>query len=145
MLARRLLALIAVLLVVLAVANAVAPRKTDRAPSSPPGNAGTAPATPPSATAVPDTAGRTVTAELSATPSGRTKVVRARLGDEVDLYVSAPVVGTVTLSGYDLLEAVDPSTPAEFHFIADRAGTFDVLLQEADAVVGRLRVSPSST
>jgi hypothetical protein len=40
---------------------------------------------------------------------------------------------------------VDPSTPAEFHFIADRAGTFDVLLQEADAVVGRLRVSPSST
>ena len=136
MLARRLLALIAVLLVVLAVANAVAPRKTGRAPSSPPGNAGTAPATPPSATAVPDTAGRTVTAELSATPSGRTKVVRARLGDEVDLYVSAPVVGTVTLSGYDLLEAVDPSTPAEFHFIADRAGTFDVLLQEADAVVG---------
>jgi hypothetical protein len=145
MLARRLLALIAVLLVILAIANAVAPRNGARTPNPPPTTAGSAPATPPSATAVPDAGGRTVTAELSATPSGRTKVVRARLGDEVDLYVSAPVVGTVTLNGYDLLEAVDPSTPAEFHFIADRAGTFDVLLQEADAVVGRLRVSPSST
>jgi hypothetical protein len=145
MLARRLLALIAVLLVILAIANAVAPRNASRTPTPPPATTGATPATPPSASAAPDSTGRVVTAELSATPSGRTKVVRARLGDEVDLYVSAPVVGTVTLSGYDLLEAVDPSTPAEFHFIADRAGTFDVLLQEADAVVGRLRVSPSST
>jgi hypothetical protein len=139
MLARRLLALIAVLLVLLAIANAVAPRNSSPPAQPAPGTA-TAPSSPPQVSPAPATGGDTVTAQLSASPSGKPRTLQIRLGDEVDLAVSAPIVGTVTIAGYDLLEAVDPAAPAEFHFIADQAGTFDVSLEEADALIGRLRV-----
>jgi hypothetical protein len=143
MLARRLLLLIALLLVMLAVANAVAPRG-ERGSST---GTLTGPRTGPSlpAQAQPGTeSGGTVTATLRAGTAGRPRVVRARLGDLVDLSVAADVVGTVQVGGYDLLEPVDPAAPAEFHLFADRAGSFDVSLLETGAVIGRLLIRPTA-
>ena len=71
-------------------------------------------------------------------------VVDARQGELVHLTVAAREPGSMELSGYDLIEPVDATTPAEFDFFADRAGTFAVRLLESGAVVGRLRVKPTA-
>jgi len=135
MLARRLLLLIAVLLVVGAVATAVAPQDSIRDD-----RATTPTVTTPPTASVPQTAGTTVPAELPGDTPGKTKTVRARVGDLIDLTVEATEPDTVTIEGYDEIQPADPDSPAHFSFFADEPGTFDVTLQEAGTVVGRLRI-----
>ena len=142
MLLRRLLVLVVLLLVLLAVANAIAPRETTRSPSPAPG-----PVTTPSpvvAEPVPPAGSGTVELALSAAKPGARQVVRAQVGDLIHLVVSGGVPGSVELSGYDLIEPVDATSPAEFEFFADRAGTFAVRLTESGVLVGRLRVKPTA-
>jgi len=79
---------------------------------------------------------RTVTATLPGD-----KVVRAAVGDRIVLAVAADAPDDVTIAGYDLLGAVDPETPAQFDFIADRTGRFAVTLESSGKVVGHLEVA----
>ena len=139
MLARRLLLLVAVLLVVGALASAVAPRDTTKKDQGPASSVATetAPAPAPGA-------GTTVTAELTGGTGGRTKTVRARVGDLIDLTVAAPGPDTVTIEGYDQIQPADPDSPARFSFFADQQGNFDVTLQQAGTLAGRLEIEPAA-
>jgi hypothetical protein len=142
MLLRRLLVLVVLLLVLLAVANAVAPRETTR-DTSPPPRPVTTPS-PPAAEPVPPAGSDTVELRLSGLKPSARNVVRAQVGELIHLVVSGREPGSVELSGYDLIEPVDPASPAEFEFFADRAGTFAVRLLESGVLVGRLRVKPTA-
>jgi hypothetical protein len=78
---------------------------------------------------------RTVTATL---PDDR--IVRAAVGDRIALEVKADTADQAQIAGYDLLEVVDPATPANFDFIADAAGRYGVRLLSTGEVVGRIEV-----
>jgi hypothetical protein len=136
-LARRLLALIGVLLMIAAVATALAPPPDKRA-AAPGRTTGRTAAEP----AAPSAGGRAVHAALGAGATGTAQVVRARVGDIVSLDVTPPAPGTVTVAGYDLVAAADPDTPAHFDFFADRPGRFAVELEGARAPLGKVVVSP---
>jgi hypothetical protein len=81
-----------------------------------------------------------VTAELPGVTPGKPKIVRAHVGDLIELSVAAPGPDTVTIEGYDELQPADPDNPARFSFIASEAGTFAVTLQDSGTVVGRLEI-----
>jgi hypothetical protein len=143
MLARRLLLLIAVLLVAGAFASAIAPRdttKNDRTGTS----SGTTASTPAPAPAPATSAGLTVEAELPGTPGGKTKTVHARVGDLIDLTVRASGPDTVTIEGYDEVQPADADNPARFSFFADQQGAFDVTLQQEGTLAGRLQIDPAA-
>jgi hypothetical protein len=143
MLARRLLLLIAVLLVAGAFASAIAPRNTARNDRTDGRTATTAPATTP-ATAPATTPGTTVEAELPGVTGGKTKTVRAHVGDLIDLTVRVPGPDTVTIQGYDEVQPADLDNPARFSFFADHEGAFDVTVEEAGTVAGRLEIEPAA-
>ena len=142
MLARRLLLLIAVLLVAGAFASAIAPRNTTRNDRTTTG--GTIAATPAPATAPATSPGTTVEAELPGAAGGKTKTVHARVGDLIDLTVRAPGPDTVSIEGYDEIQPADVDNPARFSFFADQQGAFDVTLQQAGTVAGRLEIDPAA-
>jgi hypothetical protein len=136
MLARRLLLLVAVLLVVGAFASAVAPRDTNNKD-----RATTPTVAPVAGGALPQQgAGTTITETLPGPTTGKTKTVRAQVGDLIDLTVQAPGPDTVTIAGYDEIQTADPANPAHFSFFADEPGTFVVTLQDAGTVVGQLEI-----
>ena len=125
MLLRRLLLLVAVLFMIAAIASAIAPRpETGPAPLAP------TPA-PPAAIATPR-----VTGHLPADG-----VVRADVGDVVDLSVTAEAEDTVQIVALGLDAPVDPQTPARFELVADQPGRFPVTLQGAGTRLGMLEVS----
>ena len=68
------------------------------------------------------------------------RVVHAAVGDRIALEVVADDVDQVEIEGYDLIEPVDPGTPAQFDFVADQAGRFRVTVGSAGKTVGRLEV-----
>ena len=78
---------------------------------------------------------RTITAALP-----RDRVVRAATGDRIVLEVKADAEDQVQIEGYDLIEPVDPLTPAQFDFIADQAGRFAVTLVATGKRLGRVDV-----
>lgn len=148
---RRLLLFFAVLFGAAALASALVPR--DRGSSGDSGAPGqsrpvsTGPATTPGAgeattaespAAEPGT--RTVAAVAANLPAKRP--VQARPGELVELTVTHDGPDSVTIEGYDLVEAVDSATPARFEFPADRVGTFPVRLVQAGTQVGTLEVEP---
>lgn len=121
---RRVLLTLVVLMLAMSAAASISNRETSpprSVPSVPP-----APAEP----------RQTVTGSL---PDDR--VVRARVGDRVELRVEVRSPETVEIPDYGLLEAADETTPARFDFIADRAGRFPVRLQASERTVGSVEVS----
>ena len=128
MLAGRLLAFAALLLVMAAIAAAVAPAPVDRNEQR------TAPVSPR------HVATRTTRAELPAS-NGRPVTVRARAGDVVELRVVSRAVDDVRVEGLGILEPVDETSPAILNFIADRPGSYDVRLDRQAKLVGTLDVS----
>ena len=142
MLARRLLLLIAVLLVAGAFASAIAPRDTTRNDRTARTGGTTASTPAPAPTA--GSTGLTVEAELPGPAGGKTKTVRARVGDLIDLTVRAPGPDTVSIEGYDEIQPADADNPARFSFFADQEGAFDVTLQQAGTVAGRLEIDPAA-
>ena len=134
---RRALLLSSILLITATVAIALAPGR--RSASGPVAREPTTPAGPAPATG-------TVEARL---PGAIGSVVRARVGDFVELHVASASPGTVRIDGYDRLEPVDPTSPARFGFVADKAGTFAVRVLdggnedlEESRTVGRIVVGP---
>ena len=67
-------------------------------------------------------------------------VVRAGLGDLVELSVALGRPSTVAL-GDERVESGDEDTPARFDFIADRTGTYGIRRLDDDETVARLVVS----
>jgi hypothetical protein len=135
---RRLLLLIAVLLGIGALAAAVMPRdlriRADTATTAP------APAAPSRARAGPPTPGTERVAHRIDAGLPGMPVVRANVGDLVDLSVAAPTPDEVELAGLGRFAAVDAYTPAHFEFLAERAGAFPIRLALAGRTVGRLDV-----
>jgi len=124
---RRVAILLGVLLLLSAVLTAVAPRR-DRADD----NRAT---TPPRAT----TARDDVTAAVRATLP-RDRIVRARVGDNIELTVNARQLDSATIAGFGLTDAAGPGAPAQFSFRADRAGRFAVRLALSGQRAGRVVV-----
>lgn len=71
----------------------------------------------------------------------RDEVVRAEVGDLVELTVTAEQVDSATIEDLGLTEALAPEAPAQFSFLADRPGSFPVTLTLTDDRAGRIVVS----
>jgi endonuclease YncB( thermonuclease family) len=134
---RRVLLLSSILLITAAIAIALAPGR--HGASAPVTSEPAVPATSSAATG-------TVKAQL---PGAIGSVVRARLGDFVELRVASASPGTVRIDGYDRLEPVDPTSPARFGFVADEVGIFPVRVLDSGSeglerslTVGRIVVGP---
>lgn len=125
---RRVALLFAVLLVLSAALTALAPR---------PDPADEDHSTVPSAVTSPRD---DVTVAVRATMP-RERVVRARVGDNVELTVSARVPDSATIDGLGLTDAAAPGAPAQFSFRAVRAGRFPVRLTLSGRRAGRVVVS----
>jgi hypothetical protein len=69
------------------------------------------------------------------------KLVRARVGDVVQLLVRAPSADIVQLPNLGVEGPVDPNQPAQLVFVADQAGSFRVRLRDAGETIGTLRVT----
>jgi len=71
----------------------------------------------------------------------RDKVVRAKVGDLVELRVTSREADSASVAELGLTEGVSDVAPARFSFLASRPGRFDVTLLLADRSVGRVVVS----
>lgn len=68
------------------------------------------------------------------------EVVRAEVGDLVELTVTADGPDSAAIEGLGLVEALAPGAPARFSFLADRPGSFPVTLTISDDRAGRIIV-----
>jgi len=125
---RRVAILFAVLLVLSVALTAVAPRR-DPNPES-------RRASPPAITP----AREDVTAAVRKTLP-RDRVVRARVGDNIELTVTAREPDSATIDALGLTDSAIPGAPAQFSFRANRAGTFPVMLTLSGRRAGRVVVS----
>lgn len=71
----------------------------------------------------------------------RDKVVRAKVGQLVELTVHSTLFDSVTVAGAGETEAVAPGAPAEFSFVPDRVGSFPVSLESSGRSLGRVVVT----
>jgi hypothetical protein len=71
----------------------------------------------------------------------RPATVRATVGDQLQLRVTAKRPGTIELAGLDADEDVDPDAPALFDVLLERVGRFRVREVESGRVVGLIEVS----
>jgi hypothetical protein len=132
---RRLLLLIAVLVALTAVAGSIAPGPASLQPTA------TAPPPQPSE-ATPRPAGaqpRAVHAALSAATNRPARRISARVGDHVSITVRDENIDTVALGDLDM-EPVEPAVPAQFDLMADDAGTYPLVLLDAERRIGTLVV-----
>ncbi len=71
----------------------------------------------------------------------RDKVVRARVGDLVELTVTSREPDSASLEAFGLTDSAERGSPARFSFLADREGSFDVRLGISEPrVVGQVVV-----
>jgi hypothetical protein len=138
MLGRRVLLLLAILLLSGAVTALLAPSGVRRRLGTP--GVIASPPTPDRPADGPTlSSGRVVRASVRVNPR-RPPVVRARLGDLVELSVALGGPSTVAL-GEDRVQSGDQDTPARFDFIADRVGAYGIRRLEDDRTVARLVVA----
>jgi FtsP/CotA-like multicopper oxidase with cupredoxin domain len=74
--------------------------------------------------------------------------IKVRKGDHVRIVVSSDAPDDVHLHGYDIEKPVEPGQPAQFNFIADIEGIFEIESHKAedegrDPLLGKLTVEPS--
>jgi hypothetical protein len=128
-LARRLLLLAAVLLLLAALAASIAPRDLtggeDNAPES---------------ASLP--AGRVVAQEISARPGDAPARIAVARGDTLELEVSGDLLDEVLLERLDMIDPIEPSTPARFNLVIDApAGSYPIRLVDADRRIGSIVIS----
>jgi hypothetical protein len=124
---RRLLALVAVLIVLTVLAGSIAP-----VPAPP------EPAPQPQATAA-RPAVRTVHASLSTSLRRPARRIAARVGDEISITVRGAQVDTVALGDLDV-EPVERGMPARFDLLADERGSYPLIALDAQRRIGTLVV-----
>jgi ribosomal protein L31 len=66
--------------------------------------------------------------------------VTIETGQTVSITVESDVDEQVHLHGYDILSDVGPGSPAQFSFLADSAGTFEVELEESGRFLFEIQV-----
>ena len=137
MLGRRVLLLVAILLLSGTVTALLAPSGVRKRPGAE-GVAGSGAPTPSPASGPRPTTGRIVRASVRVNVR-RPPVVRAGLGDLIELSVALGRPSTVAL-GDDRVESGDEDTPARFDFIADRTGTYGIRRLDDGETVARLVV-----
>lgn len=74
------------------------------------------------------------------TPPGP-PVVRARLGQRVELAVTPPQPDAVSITGFDRIRPGSPTTPARFALVAHRSGRFPLVLESSGQTVGVLEIA----
>jgi hypothetical protein len=133
MVARRLLLLLAFLMLLTALAAQVAPP-----PESVDGPATPTPTTerPRPAAEEPGLVQRTIR-----TGGAGVTIVEAQVANTIRLVVEGDALATVELKGLDQIEVVTPDSPAIFEVYADREGTFPVVVLESEREIARLEVS----
>lgn len=70
----------------------------------------------------------------------RPPVVRARLGQLIELAVTPPQPDAISVVGFDRTHPGSPTTPARFSLVADRAGRFPLVLESSGQTVGLLEI-----
>lgn len=75
------------------------------------------------------------------TLTGDTGTVELRRNVPVRLTVITDDADTVLVRGYDLRAVAVADVPVQLDFLADRAGEFEVVLEESGQVLTRLRVA----
>jgi hypothetical protein len=127
--ARRLLLLAAVLMLLAALAASIVPRDLTGGDDPPP-----------EGTNLP--AGRTVAREITATPGAAPTRINVTRGDTLELEVAGDTLDQVLLERLDLMDPVEPSTPARFNLVIDApAGSYPIRLVEADRRIGSIVIS----
>jgi hypothetical protein len=139
MLVRRLLILLAVLIVLTAVAGSIAP--VPIAPTPTPSPTPTPRAIPraPQAAPAAEPDRPDVRADLSSAPRIAARRITARVGDQVSITVRAEDIDSVALGELDV-EPVEPGVPARFDLLADTAGSYPLVLLGAARRIGTLVV-----
>jgi hypothetical protein len=125
-LARRLLAFVAVLMGLTLIAAILAPAPRQTAP-------------PATATPAEKTVAQTAVITLDTADGQREAEVEE--GDDVVLTVDSDTLGTLQINGLGLIEAVAPDSPAQFDFLADSVGDYPVVTDGGDKVA-TIRVIP---
>jgi hypothetical protein len=135
MAARRLVAVLVVMLVLSTVAAVLVP-----APRRPIGTDTTTTSSTMTRSTEPDrTRGRLVTATMHA--DSPRPPVKLHVGDQLRLRVASSRSDQVKLDGFGLVEAVDSTAPALFDIFADRRGRFGVRLLSSGRLVGRIVIT----
>jgi hypothetical protein len=125
MLARRLLIVLAVLMVITALAAAMAPYETELNQATTPSSSG-------------ELADEPVEHTLDAQGEGQR--VKAKVGQIVRIVVRTDELASVSLADMGT-ETADPDSPARFELLAETPGTYAIELLEADRQIGELEIS----
>jgi hypothetical protein len=130
MLARRLLLLAAVLMLLTALAASIVPRDLTGGDDAPvvrgPG------ALPP---------GTTIAEEIPAAPGSNSRITVSR-GDTLQLEVAGDVFDSVLLERLDMVDGIEPTTPARFDILIDSPpGSYPIRLVDADRRIGSIVIS----
>jgi hypothetical protein len=133
--ARRLVAILILMLVLSTIAAVLLP-----APRDPIG--GTTATTTSTTAGARAEQGRLVRAEFFARRHGQ--VARLRVGDELLLRVRGHHADQVELRGLGLVEPIGRDLPADFDVFAERPGGYDVVLVDAGERVGTIRITKHS-
>jgi hypothetical protein len=132
---RRAVLLMAMVLAVVALAEALVPVPRERRAERTQPPAATAP---PAAVEV-----RTIAARYP--PRGAVRPVRLVAGAHVVLEVSTSAAGEASVAGLGLVQPAEPDAPARFDILADRPGTYSVDFDPAagrGSAVAKLVVAP---
>jgi hypothetical protein len=135
---RRLLLLLAVLIVLTAVAGTIAPAPgppEQATPTPTPGAIARTPQASPAAEPDPPD----VRASLSSSRHEPARRIMARVGDQVAITVRAGAIDSVELGDLDV-EGVEPGVPAHFDLVANDAGSYPLVLLQAGRRIGTLVV-----
>jgi hypothetical protein len=135
MAARRLIAVMLVLLFLSSLAAALAPVEPQRDETS------TSSTTTETAPEPALAGGELVRERLVADPRDPPRI-KASVGDQLQLRVTSRRAATLELVGLGPTEDVDPAAPAFFDILLDRKGTFPIKELESGEKVGEIRVSP---
>ena len=135
MAARRLVAVLVVLLAISIVAAAIAPERQ----SGLLGDESTSTTTTTAPQADPTTSGELIRTTISATAKDP-EVVRARAGDQLELMVTSDAWVEIEIPDFGLLEAANPDAPAVFNLLLRRSGELPIVEAEGGAAVGRIVV-----
>jgi hypothetical protein len=137
MAARRLVAVLVVLLAISIVAAAIAPERQsgllgDESTST------TTTTTAPQADPTPS--GKLIETTISAAAKDP-EVVRARAGDQLEITVTSDAWVEIEIPDFGLLEAASPDAPAVFNLLLRRPGGLPIVKGEGGAEVGRIVVA----
>lgn len=135
MAARRLIAVMLVLLFLSSLAAALAP------PVEEPAEEGSTPTTSEPARPEPADDGKVLRERLDAGAKGE-PTIEATVGDQLQLRVSGDRVATIELGGIGASDDVGPEAPASFDVLLNRAGTFPVRILESGERIGAISVRP---